>query len=69
MRSEHAHRWKESTGRFAGYGGLLAAIATNGKFCQRNVGLYWKADEYGWPTKTKARLVAREDEQKVDLFQ
>ena len=22
----------------------------------------WKADEYGWPTKTKARLVARGDQ-------
>ena len=27
----------------------------------------WKADEYGWPTKTKARLVARGDEQRVDI--
>ena len=25
----------------------------------------WKADEYGWPTKTKARMVARGDEQRA----
>ena len=28
---------------------------------------YWKADEYGWPTKTKARLVARGDEQRMNI--
>ena len=27
----------------------------------------WKADEYGWPTKTKARLVARGDEQRMNI--
>ena len=27
----------------------------------------WEADEYGWPTKTKARLVAREDEQRMNI--
>ena len=27
----------------------------------------WKADEYGWPTKTKARLVARGDQQRVNI--
>lgn len=25
----------------------------------------WNADEYGWPTKTKARRVARGGEQRV----
>ena len=29
--------------------------------------LDWKADEYGWPTKTKARLVVREDEQRMNI--
>ena len=27
----------------------------------------WKADEYGWPTKTKARLVARGGEQRMKI--
>ena len=27
----------------------------------------WKADEYGWPTKTKVKLVARGDEQRVKI--
>ena len=27
----------------------------------------WKADEYGWPTKTKARLVARGDQQRANI--
>ena len=27
----------------------------------------WKADEYGWPTKTKARRVARGDQQRVNI--
>ena len=27
----------------------------------------WKADEYGWPTKTKARMVARGDEQRANV--
>ena len=27
----------------------------------------WKVDEYGWPTKKTARLVARGDEQSVNL--
>ena len=26
----------------------------------------WKANEYGWPTKTKARLVGRGDEQRAN---
>ena len=30
-------------------------------------GFNWKADEYGWPTKTKTRLVAREDKQRVNV--
>ena len=27
----------------------------------------WKADEYGWPTKTKTRLVARGDQQRMNV--
>ena len=27
----------------------------------------WKADEYGWPTKTNTRLVARGDEQRANI--
>ena len=27
----------------------------------------WKADEYGWPTKTKARLVVRGGEQRANI--
>ena len=27
----------------------------------------WKADEYGWPTKTKARLVARGEVQRMNI--
>ena len=27
----------------------------------------WKADEYGWPTKIKAKLVARGDEQRANI--
>ena len=27
----------------------------------------WKADEYGWPTKTKTRVVVRGDQEKVNI--
>ena len=62
MRSEHARLWKDSAG-WEFYGLLHAGTFEPVK---QLVGNYinamwvfdWKADEYGWPTKTKARLVA-----------
>ena len=27
----------------------------------------WRADEYGWPTKTKARVVVRGDQERVNI--
>ena len=71
VRTEHAHLWKDLAG--GGFTdcwmrGLLEQV-------YQPVGNYinamwvgdWKADEYGWPTKPKARLVARGGEKRLHI--
>ncbi|CAB1109908.1 unnamed protein product [Ectocarpus sp. CCAP 1310/34] len=54
MASEHRHLWSDSMQR-----GQLVENAINAKWV-----FDWKADEFGWPTKVKSRLVARGDMQR-----
>ena len=71
MRSEFAHHGKYSTRRE--YRGLL----DHGIFepIWQSVDYYidakwvlnWKADEFGWPTKTNSRLVARGGQQRMNM--
>ena len=71
MRSEHGHLWKDSAGRE--FYGLLDAGTFEpvwqpvGNYINAMWVFEWKADECGWPTKTKARLVAPGDQQRVTI--
>lgn len=68
MRSNNAYLWEHSVAKE--YYGLLDAgtfreIEQQPETFIKAKWLFdWKVDEYGWPMKTKARLVARGDKQR-----